>query len=274
MKISSLLLILFASIFFVACEEEVKNPNLLYEQKLVVSAFLFPNETLKGISVSMTHPPLEDLYLVQDKDLFIKNANVTITTQGKSYVCSFNENDYSYYCNDLYLLEGKTYHLVVKYKNMTATATTIIPTFNVDSIYYKINEKKEGIYTYYTGYIYAKINSTYPMGYYTQHLEEYGNYYTIRETMAHYNPKSNSNTDLFLKIYSTYSINSLLSDINNWSDTIFVCDEQMYRYYVTKNDSDNWNLFAENGTNPVWNIKGDGIGLFIGYNKKAVRCSK
>jgi hypothetical protein len=44
----------------------------------------------------------------------------------------------------------------------------------------------------------------------------------------------------------------------------------MYKYYHSKNDYDDWNLFGSSGVNPIWNIKGDGIGLFIGCNTKEI----
>jgi hypothetical protein len=133
MKKTNLLLILFASILFLSCEEEVKNPNLLYEPKLVVRAFLFANETPTGITISMTRHPL-----ATTKDLdnsLINNADVTITTNGINFKCQ--NNGRYYYCDELYLQEGQTYHLSVKYRGMTATATTFIPPFEVDSVYYR-----------------------------------------------------------------------------------------------------------------------------------------
>jgi hypothetical protein len=265
-KVSLFLVLLVVSIFF-SCEETVKNPNLEYEPKLVIRAFLFPNETLRGITIMMTKPPLASSEDIQNS--FISNANVTISTQGKSFKCSYNGS--SYYCNDLYLQEGQTYHLSVKYKNMTATATTIIPIVNVDSVYYEIDSNKF-VWGTYRAKMYAKVSSSQPFSCYAIELSndtyKYDGTFTYRDAMVSCHPKTNNN--VLLEVLIDHNFDYLMYDIINWQYTLVVCDEQMYKYYITKSDYDDWDLFGPSGTNPMWNIKYDGIGLFIGCNKKEI----
>ena len=48
-------------------------------------------------------------------------------------------------------------------------------------------------------------------------------------------------------------------------------DLPYFDYYVTRREGDmNDDVFAISGNNIAWNIKGDGIGLFIGSNKKEI----
>ena len=269
MKQVNLLLIFFASILFCACEQEVANPNLLYEPKLVVRAFLFANETPNGITVSMMQHPLASSNNLQNS--FIRDAEVIISTQGINYKCNFDGT--SYYCDDLLLQAGQTYHLSVKYKGMTATATTIIPAFEIDSVYY--NVKESGNYWYrYRGEMYAKISSPQPLSCYATKIVYYAvdanntSYYHY-ETMINYNPSSNS--DILLDINGAYSLASFNHWANSWRHTFIAFDEQMHKYYTTSDNNEDWDLFGTSGVNPIWNVKGDGIGLFIGGNKKEIR---
>jgi len=267
-KISvSLVLILCSIITGCELEKEVKNPNLLYEPKLVVRAFLYPNQTLSGIVISMTQHPLEPLNDIQKT--LIMDANVVITHNGKSYNCFYNHYSYSYECSDLYLQEGETYHLTAKYKNMTATATTIIPSFDIDSVYYTLDSNN--YYRSIRAKLYVKVSSNRPFSCYSYDIyEDMYDLYGL-ETMVRYSPQISSSSNILLDFQSGHNLNYTMSWINNWKGNLVVCDEQMYNYYITKSDYDDWNLFGSGGTNPLWNIKGDGIGLFIGCNYKEIR---
>ena len=161
-KISFLLILLFCSMFF-ACETEVKNPYLLYEPKLVIRAFLYADEVVQGITISKTIHPLAPSKQLESS--FIKDAKVIISTQEMDFKCYYNGS--SYCCDELYLQAGETYNLSVKYEDMIATATTIIPDFNIEKVYYTIDSGYYNSFYNFRAKMYAKISSSKPFSFYS-----------------------------------------------------------------------------------------------------------
>ena len=262
-------LVLFFAIFFTSCEQEIENPDLLYEQKLVIEAFLFAGETPSRILVSMTKHPLA----IMSGQQFITDAEVTITVNGKSYRCETVGNSANYLCPELIIEAGQTYHLTVRYRDMVATATTTVPDITVDSVYYTTDSTGDGWFSNIHIKVYASLsskNSFSCYGYYINYHEEGS--YTSGETMFASERKNNINrVDVLAKIENLWNNQSLENWLNNFRDTVLICDPQMYDYYWTRgNNDDNWDLFGS-GSNPHWNVRGDGIGLFIGCIRKEIR---
>jgi len=269
-------LVLFFAIFFTSCEQEIENPDLLYEQKLVIEAFLFAGETPSRILVSMTKHPLA----IMSGQQFITDAEVTITVNGKSYRCETVGNSANYLCPELIIEAGQTYHLTVRYRDMVATATTTVPDITVDSVYYRTEQINEFWSSWTRVYVYTNLSSKNPFSCYgfnvITYIDNNGNeqYNYHREAMFLSERKNNNYTSNVLVKIDSWTSNSNDWWLNNFRDTILICDPQMYDYYWTRgNNDDNWDLFGS-GSNPHWNVRGDGIGLFIGCIRKEIRIKK
>ena len=71
-------------------------------------------------------------------------------------------------------------------------------------------------------------------------------------TMGRYDPKINSSSNILLKFSSANSSSYLFNYfIKNFKDTLFICDETLYSYYMSKSDYDDWSIFGSNGVNPI-----------------------
>lgn len=256
-----------------SCEETVTNVELPYVEQLVVSCVLENGDLVDSLRLERTLPPLE--YYDEDKAL-VKDAKVQINDGEQNYEL-FYENGY-YRSNDLVAQAGRTYSLIIEWKGKKATATTFVPyPVEITKIEYEINKVNDQGGDWYDVLIYSKVkpvkNVVYHSGYlYNQHgFNGHDFYYIYREI--------DTETDGFSKVAFLNLMFNDIVDTNNikklFKDYIFVVcayDVQFYQYFITRyNGQSGDEIFGGSSNNIIWNVKGDGIGLFIGrsiaYNK-------
>ena len=262
-KYINLIAIAIISILSYSCEETVNGVELPYQELLVIRGELRANEQF-NIAINKTLPPLEEY---SRENSIISGVKAYIECDGKQYTLT-NKNQDEYTNAELIPTPGKTYKLYAEWKNHKAYATTTIPTNN-DTVYN------------------IKIQSKYTENEWGDQMWKYivsadailsGNSVVlikaINNSQYHYD-----DSEFAAKIDKDFTGNITIGTYPYWyygefglsSIILTKYDLPYFDYYVTRREGDmNDDVFAISGNNIAWNIKGDGIGLFIGSNKKEI----
>lgn len=118
--------------FLFSCGESVVELEDTFEPKLVIEAFIFPNQKVSNIKITRNFP-LNTAPKIQD--LIVNDAKVSITDLStmKSYTLTFNSKtfSYDYLGNDFIIEYDKEYQLKVEGnsygKKIIVTSTTRTP---------------------------------------------------------------------------------------------------------------------------------------------------
>ncbi|MFA6569899.1 MAG: hypothetical protein WCT77_01545 [Bacteroidota bacterium] len=265
-----LLIILGISLALSSCEETIEGVTMPYVEQLVIQGVLEKGKTAE-VRISKTMPPLSNPTI---EDAEIKNAVAFITVDSIKYTLNYTSK--GYYKNDsLSIVSGKNYNLEVSWNGKKATAVTTVPEEPViTNLERKViqNNAPYGYMMYniqYFAIVSAQKNTVYLGG-----RTDFANGNLLGMSYP-YNSASMLDagaTDNNLKILliSDYSdTDSLYYERDNsyYYSGIFVesYDPQFNDYYKTHNNGQGGNdIFGMQGTNVKWNIKGEGIGLFIG----------
>ncbi len=262
MKKICLVIILIIGFGLSSCEEEVTGVTLPYREQLVIRAVLQAGEKIKDIRVERTIPPLEN-YTVEKA--LVKDAVLIIDDGEQSDTLTYKNG---YYHSKLTAQAGKQYKLFAHWKQHKAYGQTIIPEpANFDEVF--IDFRKDSTYfeNYYFASVYTYItpneNYVYTAGAANENII-YGNYEEIFTFLKR-------TPDNKLKIYFTYTGGNdtlqIKKGLNNYKFVIMSYDKQYYDYFITRyNGNSDDDIFGNVGSNVRWNIKGDGIGMFIGRN--------
>jgi Domain of unknown function (DUF4249) len=119
-KLSILLQISILSLFSLQCSQEEKVTD-----NYVVEAYIYSNEAVKNIKITETLP-------IQTTDTIappIKDATVVLKKANKEYTLQFDEKTKTYFYpqSDLEVKPNDVFTIMVKSKNRTATASTVVP---------------------------------------------------------------------------------------------------------------------------------------------------
>lgn len=266
-----LLLILPALLLVNGCEQTISNPELPYEVKLVINARLGDNSASAYISrtIPLTQKYNQEIALVRD-------ARVVITSpDGSQSVMTFDSTSKYYTLQNTNFIPGKNYTLRVEWYGMVATATTIIPpepVWEVDSVviadtnvidYDPDHPPRDK----YRAFIKLKMNAQENILYRANCLcysssdtsDKLSYRFMLRSDMGRYI----ANAEGFIPgaiIFSEEPVKAVL--INIYSSTSALDD-----FYTSERNGDNngGSIFGSFGTNPKFNVYGDGIGVFDGY---------
>ena len=272
MKYITILSLLLISIILSSCEEIIENPNLPFEERLVVYGILSPNQKLR-LYVTTTIPSLSN----EPAFPLLPDANVQIESDGITYKLLYT-NDInqllgSYYTtNEINFQEGKQYNLTVQWNGKSVRSTTFIPIKpSVMSIWdsdttFSNNGPfgNEGIYrrnvsspaitnAMITGISYFEGDTNFRIFDNVDFSERYN--------VLDYDKLSDS---------SIISVEKIISPFANENVYIRLLSvDQSYHLYLSTLDRRNNNdgIFGGGGGNPIWNVYGDGFGLFLGVNK-------
>ena len=249
--------------FTVSCEQTVENPELPYEEQLVVSCLLEAGKDIQNIIITRTLPPLDEYDI---EKALIKDADAVIKSGDKTYPLEF-DGKYSYFTDSLIPESGEKYLLEVKWKNLTASAVTTVPeAVDIDSFYYKI-EKKE----YDWGWIEWEcvlFAEFIPQSAAVYSAAVYSIYdkYKIYSEYAYRMQDTLESGKISMPVYQTSSndTNQIKYELQQYDCILEAYDKPFYNYFLTRyrGNSDN-DIFGTSGTNVRGNING-GIGLFIG----------
>lgn len=262
------LLLLCIIISLVSCEQEVVDTSgLKYKEQLVIKAFVFAGENAKNIKITRTLPPLEKYDI---NKALVRDAEVYIIHNSNKYKLNYNPELQTYENFDIVFQEGEIYNFEAKWKNITAKSTTIIPKFELieKKYYFKLISDTNRYYdnTYWQMYLSAVISRDKKFVYYFDDERLFTDRYYFSYDRL---------------INDTVSINKLLNveaELNIFSEdsSSATLQAKLFKYYVIAFDNSLWDYKTTswggsgnfNDSNVDWNISGDGIGLFIGSNKK------
>lgn len=250
----------------VSCEESVTNVELPYVEQLVIDCIMESGDLVDSVIISKTLPPLAKWEM---EKTIVTDAKVTISDGTKNYELTYQNNFYN--SKDLIAESGKTYTLTVEWKGKKATATTFVPyPIEIPEIKWDVKEASDSWGKWYVVTPYALVKPTknvvYNSGYITSyHGGGYPSFIGIaRETDI------NSEGLVRVNFVDGYYLENV--DMNNlkkyFQEYIFVLysyDKQFYQFFITRfNGQSGDEIFGGNSNNVLWNIKGDGIGLFLG----------
>ncbi|MFH1051530.1 MAG: DUF4249 family protein [bacterium] len=255
------------SVLLISCEQTVQNPELPYREQLVITGVLEAGKKVEGIEITRTLPPLDQYNF---DSALVKNAEAVIKSDGVSYPLNYNALSQRYNTENLIPETGKKYSLEVKYKNLIATASTIIPEpVELDTFYYKVEyikikdiyyEDEYWLYTIYTEYkpksgaVYL-ASSQYDNNDYKNYTEDIKRY---QDTLK------NGKIKQSIFQYTTYDTTNFKYDIQFYSCSLDSYDTQFYHYFLTRwQGGSDFDIFGTSGVNVRGNIK-NGIGIFIG----------
>ena len=265
MKLNSILIILFCSIILFSCEETVTNAGLPYIEQLVVSCVLENGDLVDSLRLERTLPPLEHY---DEEKALVKDANVQINDGENTYNLFYANGYYRSY--NLVVQAGKTYILNIEWKGKKVTATTFVPhPIEIPKIEFEIIKKSGQWGETYEVNVISMIkpvkNVVYNSGVLknTNGLISY-DYNIYREIDV--------NSDGYCKVFFTnwffyqpIDSNILKQIFHDYYGVLSSYDAQFYQYFITRyNGQSSDEIFGGNNNNIQWNIKGDGIGLFIG----------
>ncbi len=262
MKKIYLFLILLTGFGLSSCEEEITGVTLPYREQLVIRAVLQAGEKIGNIRVERTIPPLENYTvekaLVKDAVLIIDDSEQLDTLTYKN----------GYYNSKLTAQSGKLYKLYAIWKNHRAYGETIVPEqASFDEIFIEFTKDTTIYENYYKATVYTNItpnaNYVYTAGISFDNII-YGNY----DEIFTYSQRASNNR---LRICFTYTGGDdtleVKKQLNNYKFVILSYDKQYYDYFITRyNGNSDDDIFGNVGANVRWNIRGDGIGMFIGRN--------
>lgn len=268
----------------ISCEETVKNPELLYQEQLVIAGILGHNQSNPSIQISKTLHPLD--YFDYEKAI-IKNAEATLYDGNNEYPLKYIDNKKKYFIENFTPEIGKSYSLTVKWNNSVINASTYIPdTCKFIKFEYEINESKEKDWYGYFYYVYTlniyTIVTPAPNAVFTGVSNLYGNQFSHDYTTECYRYEDR-NTDGNLKIKiieQSYTFEQKLSqekiyqyifkDLfeyhNDLTVRIYSWHPDYYKFFNTRFNGDmNDFIFGTSGNNVQGNIK-NAIGFFYGYS--------
>lgn len=266
MKIQNIIFTPIFLFFLISCEETVTNVDLPYVEQLVINCILDNGELVNNVTITRTLPPLE-IYDIEKAQ--VKDAKVIISDGTKNYELFFKDG--YYHSNDLIAESGKTYSLKVEWNGKIATATTFVPYPNeISEIKWDVKQSPDMGGTWYevTSYAFLKPspNVVYNSGYTTE--SQHGGYSSLFNIARETDVDSNG----FCKVifingfyFETSDITEIKKLFQNYVCIVHSYDAQFYPFFITRyNGQSGDEIFGGSSNNIQWNIKGDGIGLFIG----------
>ena len=294
----SILLISFFSIsmfFLGGCEQTVNVAELPFEEKIMVEGILKADSIIE-IVFSKTVPVLDpqNLYTIDTVNNRITTLQGTISIDGISYpLIHINNGRYRIFDAQQQSIKGiigSIYMLNASWNNKIIYAQTQIPiakkptilSINIDtsrssvygyqdyikvfiSLSYHPEDKEATVHTINTispfdKSFYNEIDTlNYKEFNYPQYFPPY--YFTKKEI-----PHISS---FYVWLYASSSI-SIADVLSMYADSKIITkhyDKAMKEYIDTQYYGDNLGgIFGGGGTGIHWNIKGQGLGLFIGYS--------
>lgn len=245
-----------------ACEQDVTGVSLPYREQLVLRGVLEAGSKIENLRLERTLPPL-DVY--SEEKALVSNAVMIIDDGIVKDTLKYSDG---YYSSKLTAEVGKKYKINLLWKGLKAYAETEIPVpTDFNEVFFEFKKTSNSYvspFEYYQATLYTLItpNEKYV---YEGAVSDGWNFYPTDELHTY----SHRNKDGKLRVNLTYTggadTNEIKRQIKNYKCVILSYDKQFYDYYITKyNGSSSDEIFGSVGANVRWNVKGDGIGMFIG----------
>jgi hypothetical protein len=256
-KLRSLLLCCCLIPLGMACEEVVDDPGALpYHEKLVIRSVLKNEQKLDTIKITRTLPPLDDY---DEQKAMVHGALVLVRHNGIVDTIP-DRGDSHYFKPGITISSGDTYELTVEWNGKRATAITTIPQQPVIQSARKVRDMSPS--GRYSEYLEATITARSAEAYTATSLYRYDppNDHLVASSsqFSEVRRSSSDGETLSVRAYSYW---------DNTAGTEYIIvhayDAPFYDYY-TSFGQDEENLFGVSARPVKWNVRGDGIGMFIG----------
>lgn len=257
MKLRSLLLCCCLALAGMACEEIVDDPGALpYHEKLVIRGVLENNKQLDTITITRTLPPLDDY---NEEQAIVRNALVLVRHDGVTDTLPDRGNS-RYFKPGITIRSGSVYELTVEWNGKRATAVTTIPQQPVIQSARKVEDSDpfDGRSNYLEATVTARSTEVY--GATSRYRYPPPDEHIVTSSSFLYEVKRPTSDGQTLAVRS-YSYWDEVTGIEYI--IVHSYDAPFYDYY-TSLDQDSGELFGASGRQVKWNIRGDGIGMFIG----------
>lgn len=297
MKFSILFISIYTLFFFVlsGCEQTVAVGELPFEEKIMVQGILKADSIIE-IVCSKTVPVLDtqNLYTIDSINNRITTLQGTISIDGISYpLIHMNNGRYRIFDAQQQSIKGKigsVYALNASWNDKIIYAQTQIPIAKKPTILgINIDTTRSSVYGY-QDYIRVFISlsyqpenqeaivhtintiSAFDNSFYNEidtvnykefnYPQYFPPYYFTKKEIPHI-------SSFYIWLYAPSSI-TIAEALSMYSDSKIITkhyDKAMKEYIDTQYFGDNLGgIFGGGGTGIHWNIKGQGLGLFIGYS--------
>lgn len=297
MKFSILFISIYTLFFFVlsGCEQTVTVGELPFEEKIMVQGILKADSIIE-IVCSKTVPVLDtqNLYTIDSINNRITTLQGTISIDGISYpLIHMNNGRYRIFDAQQQSIKGKigsVYALNASWNDKIIYAQTQIPIAKKPTILgINIDTTRSSVYGY-QDYIRVFISlsyqpenqeaivhtintiSAFDNSFYNEidtvnykefnYPQYFPPYYFTKKEIPHI-------SSFYIWLYAPSSI-TIAEALSMYSDSKIITkhyDKAMKEYIDTQYFGDNLGgIFGGGGTGIHWNIKGQGLGLFIGYS--------
>lgn len=259
-----------------SCTETIDSVDLPYTEKLVVRAILEAGKPINNISIIKTLPALDSFDI---NKAAITNADAFILVDNQSYkLVHLGSGIYS--AENLTAESGKKYEFKLNWNGKSCSATTTVPypieILEITKLAPVKNKRKNDWTVGLSGKIKIPAGVAVVGGF--QYVDSLG----IKETINRYTAKvfreQDSSSKGFLRITmfsaQVTDTNNVIYDYDTYKlyNTIESYDIQFYDYFKTRSNGETIaSTFGFTSSDVTWNIKGDGLGLFLGVAKTKKR---
>jgi hypothetical protein len=264
---------------------EAVDIELEYQEKIIVSGMIHAGDTIQNIRILRTYPATQDS---EEDKTALPDAQAQIIIDNRSYMMELQpevpdtrfvppriDKRSFFRVPGLIAQAGKTYRILVRWKGMSAEATTTIPPLPPPIDSYRFTVELDGPIGIQLPALYASFkprpDECYQMVAQMKRKFLRNPYEPITFVSGQSDIARQGNADanniVSLKIpYLNIATNEIEKfDSLYTGDIIFYAYDTAYFDYqrsVARRTNDI--VFNVPTTNPKWNVTGDGIGLFIG----------
>jgi hypothetical protein len=253
--------LLYLVLLLEGCKQETTIVNdLQYEEKLVVRSILTAGQPVR-VYFSKT-VPISGSY--NPDDFIVKDVKASIVNEDSTYNLAYTDSGY-YTSPGLVASNGETYNLTANWNGKQSTSQTTV-SYSTQYQNAKLIADVSGTDTTYslqclltpsTGAVYGV----------TWLIINADSVFRLEDTVIPELLREQDKNLQNLLILKTRSIPTEL--VNKWRRSFFIrihaFDSQYYNFFLTQNsNSASTNVFNQGNLGLRWNVKGGGIGMFIG----------
>lgn len=270
-KIAKIIAFVLIAYTISSCSQGVGEVvDLPYTEMIVVRGVLEAGKPVKGIMLTKTLPALDSFEISKAE---IQNVDAVIISDNISYKLKSVGNAL-FDTDSLIAQSGKSYQIIVKWNGKTAYGNTTVPyPVTLDSVWeVPPTQRRRSNQWIYRLSAESKFNenSVIVGGYQLDDTNNVYPFFKSYTSKAYQKQDANSDSKIKLIVFSqnVTDTNNVLFDSLSFKLSFFVesYDIQFYDYFRTRTNGDSPNSsFGLSGSNIHWNIKGDGVGMLIGF---------
>lgn len=255
-KLFLYIVIFSAAAVFFSCEQPVEEEQIPYVPKLVVRAFLKEGTGIKNVYIGRTLP-----VSVQYSSAFADLTDAGAVIINNNIVYPLKHYGNGLYKNDtLRIVRGEKYYLLANWQDLAASAETVVPRMGtVSSIQLKTEPSADKSMFLQTDII-PYSDEVYACTWALFFLNG-----TISAEADSFGTVAYKKVNGLLSTKSSHIPSYYISNSSIYGVRLFIYDHEYADFYNTQGSnrvSDA--IFGQTGSKIKWNIKGDGIGIFIG----------